>query len=168
MNFAIPSAIQVSVDNSNWYKLSEHNRSPISLGYEVIEQSQRMASGTMRKYVIAKKLKVSSDWKDIPTLDSNLVDAGTNVVGGAWMKAFYEANLFTPIYVKLIYAQDTTPAASLPPSSSTYVDSRSTTGQIINAYMTSFTYDVSKRRVGSFGSSSGYDYVNVKIEFTEI
>lgn len=168
MNLAIPSAIQVSLDNSTWYKLSEHNRSPISSNYEIIEHSQRMANGTMRKYVIAKKLKVSSDWKDIPTLDSNLVDAGTNIVGGAWMKAFYEANVFTPIYVKLIYAQDTVPSSGTAPSSSTYLDSFKTTGQIINAYMTSFTYDVSKRRTGSVGLSTGYDYVNVKIEFTEI
>lgn len=164
----IAAGVQVSLDNSTWYKLTDHNRSPILISYEIVEQSQRMANGTMRKYVIAKKLKVATDWKDIPTLDSNVVDANTGAVGGAWMKAFYEGNVFTPIYVKLIYAQDTTPASGLPPVTSTYLDSRSTTGQVISAYMTSFTYDVSKRRTGSFGSSTGYDYVNVKIEFTEI
>lgn len=164
----IASGVQVSLDNITWYKLSDHNRSPISDSYEIVEQSKRMANGTMRKYVIARKLKVSTDWKDLPTLDSNLVDANTGAVGGAWMKAFYEANVFTPIYVKLIYAQDTTPSAGSAPSSSTYKDSFATTGQVFSAFMSNFTYDISKRRTGSFGSSTGYDYVNVRIEFTEI
>jgi hypothetical protein len=163
----IAAGVQVSLDNITWYNLSDHNRSPISDTYEIIEQSKRMANASMRKYVIAKKLKVSTDWRDLPTLDSNLVDASIGAKGGAWMKAFYEANVFTQIYVKLIYAQDTTPSSGSIPSSATYKDSFSTTGQVFRAFMTNFTYDVSKRKIGT-ASATGYDYVNVKIEFTEI
>ena len=175
MTLSIPVGIQISVDNINWYKISDHNRSPIGISYDIVEQSQRMANGTMRKYVIAKKLKVSTDWKDFPTLDSNVVDAGTNVVAAAWIKAFYEGNVFAPIYIKLTYAQDTTPAYGSVTSSASYKDSITTTGQTINVFMTNFTYDVTKRKIGSTStnsalanSASGYDLVDLKIEFTEI
>jgi hypothetical protein len=385
----IPVGIQVSFDNNTFYKLSDHNRSPISISYDIVEKSQRMANGTMRKYVIANKIKVSVDWKDLPTIDSNLVDyigssltttvvtpaptskafipapaiatqsftqtlstgvggetqilitgtvppvnsivtlsgltslpagypqngsyvvkaisgqyitlatpgvtigvsglnatltwvngtaistivAGdvlpggtssdtwfvtkltnaqltalisvgtaitifgapdntynntftvgaingsnflvtglksslsiiplsqnstyfitgtysnpgtssnvpstyttyTSPFGAAWIKSFYEANVFSPIYVKLTFAQDTNPSYGNVPLPSSYTDSLATSGQIINAFITNFTYDVTKRRIGSTtnsnslaGSASGYDLVDVKIEFTEI
>ena len=390
MILPIPVGIQLSFDNQTFYKLSDHNRSPIAISYDIVEQSQRMANGKMRKYVIANKLKVSADWKDLPTIDSNLVDyvssasnttvvsaaptsrafipapaiatqsftqtlgtgvagetqilitgtvppvnsvvtlsglpvmsagyiqngsyivkaisgqyitlntpgvtigtsglnatltwvngtsistivAGNVIPGGgtssdtwfitkltnaqltsiisvgtaitifgapdnlynntftvgaisgsnflvtglksslsiipisdnstyfitgtyanpgtssnvpstyttyaspfgaAWMKSFYESNVFSPIYVKLIFAQDTNPSYGNVPLSSSYTDSLATNGQVINAFITNFTYDVTKRRVGSTtnanslaGNSSGYDLVDIKIEFTEI
>lgn len=384
MTLAIPSGVQISLDNVTWYKLSDHNRSPIKLSYDITEQSQRMANGKMRKYVIAKKLKIATDWKDLPTLDSNLVDytgstattvvsaaptstsfipapalltqtvtatavyaagettvmvsgstipfanslvtftnvttstgrlangtytvksvggtysgltpitiltpgvtvgssglnatmtwvsgtqisvimpgtvfpgygatasdtwfstnltntqlkalisVGTSVTifgatnnlynntftvsqiqensflvtgltspyiylpssnstyfiagsyanpgsnsnvpttlttysspfGGAWLKSFYESNVFFPIYVKLIYAQDTNPALGYATSPTSYTDSLATSGQTINAFITSFSYDITKRRADSV--NKGYDYVDIQIEFTEI
>lgn len=166
----IAIGIQVSLDNSTWYKLSDHMRTPIQMSYEQIENSQRMANGQMRKYVIANKKKVSSDWESLPSLDAHLVDykVGVNEAhGAAWIKSFYEANVFAPIYVKLIYAKDTNPSYLGVPSSATYVDSFATTGDIFQAYITSFTYDVQKRIMPS-KFNQGIDYVNVKIEFTEI
>lgn len=175
MTLPIPAGIQVSLDGTTWYKISDHNRSPIGISYDIVEQSKRMANGRMRKYVIANKLKISTDWKDFPTLDSNVVDSGTNVVAGAWLKSFYDSNVFTQMYVKLIYAQDTIPSVGTVPLSSTYADSLGTSGQIINAFITSFTYDIAKRKIGNTSnasklanSASGYDYVDIKIEFTEI
>jgi hypothetical protein len=173
----IAIGVEVSLDNVTWYKLSDHNRQPIGINYDLIEQTQRMANGTLRKYIIARKFKITTDWQNFPTLDSNLVDYKSslgdvpgNAHAGAWIKAFYEANAFNPMYVKLIFAQETIPAEGSVPSSSTYVDSKNSTGQIYNAYMTSFTYDILKRRSYNTTSStnSGYDYVNLKIEFTEI
>lgn len=166
MTLPIPAGIQVSLDNVTWHKLSEHNRSPISTSYEIIEQSQRMANGTMRKYVVASKLKVSADWKDLPSLDANLVDyTGDGLIhGAAWMKAFYEGNVFNPIYVKLIFANEVATLNGLPGA---YYDSKGTPGIVFNAFITGFTHDVIKRRIGT-SLAQGYDYTNVKIDFTEI
>lgn len=47
--------------------LSDHNRSPIDISNERIEQRQRMANGTMRSFFIADKLKVSLSWDMIPS-----------------------------------------------------------------------------------------------------
>lgn len=246
----IPIGVQVSTDNLTWYKLTDHNRQPISIKYDLVQNEQRMADGTLRKYIVARKFKITADWQDIPTLDSNLVDyarqassstTGThtgsitsisadsgvvtyftsstpdivgrsitisgasvsgyngtfttrsinpgisfsvtnsttgatstaslsyqvtttisaNAHGAAWIKAFYEANAFFPIWVKLIFAKDTIPNVGSVPSSSTYVTSEFSTGQTFNAYMSSFSYDIQKRQ-------GSYDYVNCNIEFTEI
>lgn len=168
MAYRIAQGVQVSLDGSTWYKLTDHNRDPIKISYEIIESAQRMANGTMRKYVIAKKIKIATDWKDIPSLDSNVVDYGTNVVGAAWIKAFYEGNIFVPVQVKLIYAAET--PASTPnsiQSNSTYVDSATSTGVVYNCYITNFTYDIKKRMIAS-NSQLGYDYLDASIEFTEI
>lgn len=153
-----------------WYKLSDHNRQPIGVAYELIEQTQRMANGTLRKYIIAKKFKITTQWNDFPTLDSNLVDYSSGAHAGAWIKALYEANAFNPVYVKLMYALSTTPAVGSVPDSLTYKDSKQSEGQIFESYMTSFSYDIKKRRGYNSSNSinTGYDYVDLKIEFTEI
>jgi hypothetical protein len=200
----IPTGVQVSLglDNTGtattnpsnmvWYKLTDHNRNPIGITYSLIEQTDRMANGTLRKYVVAQKFIITADWSNLPTLDSNLVDYTTSgsVYGAAWIKAFYEINAFQPVYVKLIFAQENVNVASATsiktpitapavPTSSTYVDSTGTSlsnfDGVYNAYMTTFTYDILKRRVGSTtnanglaNSATGYDLVNLKIEFTEI
>jgi hypothetical protein len=169
MTYAIPQGVQVSLDynsttgSGTWYKLSDHNRQPINISYTLIESTDRMANGTLRKYIVARKFIISAEWKDFPTLDSNLVDydSSSPAYAGAWIKAFYEANAFQPIYVKLTFAQDEIPSYNNVPDSQTYLGSEQSTGQIYNAFMTTFTYEVTKRRLG-------YDYVNLKIEFTEV
>jgi len=151
-----------------------------------------MANGTLRQYVVARKFKITTDWKDFPTIDTELVDynpalAGqpSNAHGAAWIKGFYEQNAFIPVYLKLIYAQDSiqynsdgTVTTNVYPVSSSYTDSAGVTttsssegtspGQIFYSYMTTFTYDISKRRIGNRAGTQGYDLVNLKIEFTEI
>ena len=164
----IAQGIQVSIDNgTTWYKLSDHNRMPIQTAYDLIESAKRMANGTLRKYVVAKKRKVSSEWNNFPTLDSNLVDYSTGGRAAAWMKAFYESNVYQPVLVKLVYARETVPTQNTVPADNTYVDALHSTSDTFYAYITNFSYDVEKRMV-SVGTSTGIDYTAVKIEFTEI
>ena len=165
-NYKVPVGIQVSLDNSTFYDLSDHNRQPIDISYELIENSQRMANGTMRKYVVAKKQKISTSWENVPSLSSNTVDSK---YGAAWLKAFYEAYCFYPIYVKITYAQDSVPTSSglNLPNDSSYADSANVSITSKSVFMTSFDYTVNKR-MRSSRASTAYDYVNVKIEFTEI
>ena len=86
--------------------------------------------------------------------------------GAAWIKSFYEANAFIPVWVRVMFAKDPNPTQGSIPDPTQYTDSQNTEGQIYQAYMTTFTYDISKRRTGPNGH--GYDYVNLKIEFTEV
>jgi hypothetical protein len=171
MTYQIPQGVQVSLDynpsdgSGTWYKLSDHNRQPIGITYNLIEATDRMANGTLRKYIVARKFVITANWKDLPSLDSNVVDYTSGAKGAAWIKAFYEGNAFQPVYVKLVFAQEGVVKNSLPDGN--YVDSKNSAGQIYNAYMTTFTYDVTKRMRPTY-PNQGYDYVDLKIEFTEI
>jgi len=168
MAYRIAQGIQVSIDGgTNWYKLSDHNRQPIDMSYEIIEKSDRMANGSMRKYVVAKKLKITTSWDNLPSLNAHLVDNNTSGKGAAWMKAFYEANVFNPVLVKVIFSEETTPSNHSIPVDSTYVDAFRNSGNSKSFFITGFSYDIQKRMMSST-YSSGIDYVNVKIDFTEI
>jgi hypothetical protein len=50
----------------NGNKVTDHNRSALAISTERIEDSQRMANGTMRKYVVADKRTFSTDWDNLP------------------------------------------------------------------------------------------------------
>jgi len=177
MAYQIAQGVQVSIDGSNWYALTDHNRQPISITYNLVEQADRMANGTMRKYVIARKFTHKVSWKDVPTLDSYLVDAPSN--GPAWIKAFYEGNYSNPVYVRFIFAQQE-PQQNNYPAAGTYTSSQNQnpigtnpqTGNAWNVYqafMTTFTYDITKRMKGNaITGGVGYDHVDVTIEFTEV
>jgi hypothetical protein len=58
-----------SDDNgSNWHKITDHNRQPLNITYNRIENSNRMANGTLRRYSIAKKRQFSTNWENIPSI----------------------------------------------------------------------------------------------------
>ena len=69
-------------------RVTEHNRTPLSINTNRIEQSTRMANGTTRKFFIADKLNVSVSWDMLPSFRNETVD-------GAWgaedLKNFYES-----------------------------------------------------------------------------
>lgn len=169
MNLSTANGVQLSLDNSTWYNLTDHNRDPIQINYELIESTARMANGTLRKYVVAKKFKITASWKSIPTVDSELVDSGKSSKGPAWIKAFYEGNAFAPVYIRLIYAKEKNAVlGSIPNGTHTtsYNVGVSPTdtnnpAHVEQAFMTSFNYEIIKRM-------PRYDYVNMSIEFTEI
>lgn len=156
-----------------WYKLTDHGRQPMSITYTLVEQADRMANGTMRKYVVARKFVIKADWKEVPSLDNFLVDYDWSTYGPAWIKAFYEANNFSPVWVRMVFAQDVGTAKNTVPTSRSYQDSRTigSSGQaeVYQAFMTTFTYDVLKRTTGNAWTNGvGYDLVDLSIEFTEI
>jgi hypothetical protein len=186
MTYAIAQGVQVSLDGTTWYSLTDHNRQPIDITYTLIEQTDRMANGTLRKYIIARKFVHKIEWKDLPSVDSYLVDYKNPIptsspygpFGAAWIKAFYEGNYNSPIYVKFIFAQ-TKPIQNDVPSSSNYTDATQApvgtnpiTGNSYNiyqAFMTTFTYNIQKRSLGNkITNGTGYDLINLTIEFTEI
>lgn len=58
--------------NSNL--LTEHNRQPISISTNRIEQVTRTSNGTARKFFIADKLSVSASWTRLPSRSTFTVD----------------------------------------------------------------------------------------------
>jgi hypothetical protein len=159
VTFTPAAASQISgtlTFTSVWYKLTDHNRGEISITPTLIEKSQRMANGTMRKYVVDQKDTIATSWDFLPTKTAETVDGG---YGAAWMAAFYEANSQMPIYLKVIKSQDTVPGLYTYPLDSTFA-SASTGFKIYTVFMTSFSMNILKRTTVS-------DYVNLQIEFTE-
>lgn len=168
MTYKIQAGIQVSLNGSTWYKLTDHNREPIQIDVEIIESSSRMANGAMRKYIVAKKHKVSTSWTFLPTKTTETADGN---FGAAWMESFYNANAGIPIYVKVIESKlNADPAVgAIPDESGNNFKTAQTELSTINAtgsrtysvFITSFSKTLSKRTPVA-------DYVDVSIEFTEI
>lgn len=70
-------------------RISDHNRSELSIAVERIENSKRMANGTMRKYIIADKRTFSTDWSMLPASWRNTVDG---FWGAEDIETFYDSN----------------------------------------------------------------------------
>ncbi len=58
----------------DWIKLTEHNRSDISITPERIEQTQRMGNGTLRKFFVADKKQFTVSWNMLPGTRGYTVD----------------------------------------------------------------------------------------------
>lgn len=58
-------------DGTQFRKITDHKRSPLSVATERIEKKQRMANGTLRRYTVAKKRTWSASWDMIPSTNSN-------------------------------------------------------------------------------------------------
>lgn len=73
----------------NGNKITDHNRSELSVDVNRIESTKRMANGRMRKYVVADKHSFSVSWNDLPDARSWTVDG---FWGGKDIETFYKAN----------------------------------------------------------------------------
>lgn len=91
--------------------ITDDNRSPLALTYERIEQSSRMADGTMRRFITANKRKIATSWENIPAAGgSNYTSDG--YLSGAFLKSFFEENVYNPIWIKLTYSEEAWRAAN--------------------------------------------------------
>lgn len=87
--------------NSN--KLTDHNRSSITITPSRIENRKRMANGTMRNFVIAQKRKIKSTWSDLPNKTALTVDG---FWGADAMIDFYNAT-YGEFTLRLSYGDNT-------------------------------------------------------------
>jgi hypothetical protein len=177
MSYSLNAGIEVQGPLDNiWYSITDDNRQPIKIVYEVIEKTNRMADGTLRRYVVARKHKISSSWQNTWSSTSNTSDGNK---GMAWLKSYYEANIFIPINIRLTIASANTQNISTSPgftptetitnsyqynSADTYIPSivaNQSSNMTYNVFITSFDYEILKR-------NKNFDLVNVNIEFTEI
>lgn len=158
MAYALESGIHVSLNGSTWYKLTDHNRQPIEVTPELIETQNRMANGSLRKYVVAQKNTISTSWDFLPTNPAEMVD---NNYGAAWIESFYKSNVGVPIYIKVIQSE-IEPDASIGavPSNSNF-KTAATGSKTYQVFITDFSKTLLKRTRIS-------DYVDINIQFTEI
>lgn len=143
-----------------WYKITDHNRQEIQANPTRIEKEGRMANGTLRKYVVASKMVISTSWNFIPSKTSETADGG---YAAAWVSNFYSANVNRPIYAKLVNAKDYTPEGLEIANDGEYIHKSSKDGgmDIFHVFITDFSTTTVKRTAVS-------DYVNMNIELTEI
>jgi hypothetical protein len=89
--------------------ISDHNRSELQISPERIEKKQRMADGTMRKYVVADKRTFTVSWRDLPHSASFTVDG---FWGADEMSAFYLAT-FGEFDLEITYGDTSTETFSV-------------------------------------------------------
>lgn len=137
--------------------LSDHSRSPLSINYDVIDKTSRMADGTMRRYVVNKKIKYSCQWSLLPTIRSQVADGNADARD---MKEFYDKYCYAPLQLDLYYMTNATERGKIvvPPQGTNDTNSYKETK---NVFWTGFGFDVVKRL-------RNFDYWNVTSEFTEI
>ena len=77
-----------------WVKVTDHNRAPVNVETERIETKQRMANGTLRKYVVAKKRTWSTSWDMLPSRNDVVGFPGTvdGGLAGEDMEDFQDVN----------------------------------------------------------------------------
>lgn len=71
-----------------WIELSDHNRSEVDVTSNRIEETQRMANGTLRKYYVADKKNFDVSWSMLPSYRTETAD-------GKWgaedLREFYKS-----------------------------------------------------------------------------
>ena len=88
-----------------WQKMSEHNRQEFLVANNRIEQSVRMANGTLRKYYITDKKTYTTSWAMLPSTTAVTVDGGW---GAMELKSFYEGIGKGAFKIKINYATNGT------------------------------------------------------------
>jgi hypothetical protein len=152
--------------------LSDDNRSPIDFSITRLENRERMINGRMRSYHIADKLSVSTSWSMLPSrsfigdpnfnentgksplssLESYTSDGGA---GGAELLDWYQNNTGS-FWVYLAYDKYTNF-----PESGKY-DHLQQYNQIVEMFISSFTYSVVKR------GGSNFDFWDISVTLEEV
>jgi len=156
MTYLIDSGIQISIDGTTWYKLTDHNREPIDITPELIETQSRMANGKMRKYVVAQKNNISCSWKYVPSKQSECVDG---FYSAAWLESFYKSNAGLPIYLKVVSSGLNTDSGFGSQPLGVFVTAQNGS-KTYEVFMNDFSKTIINRTKVS-------DYVDMSIEFVE-
>lgn len=85
-------------------RVSDHNRSPINMGFEKIEYKRRMADGTLRRYVVATKKTIKVSWEDLPRQNDQTAD---KFWGANSIRDFYETSGDDAFWVTINYGDGT-------------------------------------------------------------
>ncbi len=171
--------------------LSDHNRAPIDIYPERIEQKRRMVNGTLRSYHIADKLKISTSWSLLPSRSfsfrpdfnqsTGLPDTTSTIANPNPPPAFYPVEEYTadggaggvemlswyqshtgPFWVFLAYDKYINFGVT-----DTAYTNLPNYNQIVQMQISSFDYSIIKRS-GANASFNGYDMWNVSVTLEEV
>lgn len=86
MSWMDNSIMYWSLDGTNWNKITDHNRQPLSISVERIEKKSRMVDATLRKYTVAKKRTFQLSWSNLPSARDVVYNGkvGLTTVDGGW------------------------------------------------------------------------------------
>lgn len=126
---------------TTWYAISDHGRDPLQITVERIENMQRMADGTLRRYVIAKKHTFDCSWSMLPSATGTQLANGQS---GSWMETFHDT-INGSFLMRLRAGSD---------RDTTFTG---TQGTIYTVMITNFSKDVAKR---------GFTYDMWNLDFT--
>jgi hypothetical protein len=74
------------------YKISDHNRSPLSEDTERIDNKKRMLDGTLRRYSVTKKRTWTCSWDNLPSKQSiSGMKTADNGLYGEQMEALHNS-----------------------------------------------------------------------------
>lgn len=136
-----------STDGTTWNKISDHNRDPLAITVERIENRNRMTDGTLRRYTVAKKRTISVSWSMFPSKQNPSYGGrtGLGTVDGGWAGEDIE-NFHNSVdgrfYLKLRKGTDEAKAAS------------DGTIEVMEVMITDFSKDIEKRGVVDLWSLS--------------
>lgn len=136
-----------STDNTNWNKITDHNRGPLSITVERIQKQNRMADGTLRRYSVSKKRTFNVSWDMIPSKRNATYGGKTGIttVDGGWagedIETFHNANNGR-IYMKLRKGADEAKAIS------------DGTIETVQVMISDFSKEIVKRGIVDFWSLS--------------
>ena len=104
--------------NLGWRKITEHNRSPITVSSNRIQKIDRMSNGTLRKFFIADKKSFSVSWTMVPSYRTETAD-------GQWgaedLREFYKSSLGQGTFkVRFRFSKDGSTTATYEPDSNGY------------------------------------------------
>lgn len=79
MTIYLPKGALITIDG---VELSDHNRSPAQIDYELIQSGDRIVDSTLRRRILVHKTKLAISWELLPALDEQTVDgkAGRNTL----------------------------------------------------------------------------------------
>jgi len=77
---------------STWNKVTDHNRSPVTVDFERIGTDQRMANGTLRRYSVTKKRTFTMSWNDLPSISNAGIGTADSGYGGQQILDWYNAH----------------------------------------------------------------------------
>ena len=152
--------------------LSDHNRKPIDMSFDRIEQRQRMINGRMRSYHVADKLKIDVSWDMLPSRSfagkPNFSTTGANSLaadqkytvdggaGGIELLDWYKAHP-GPFWVYLAYDKHSDFKAA-----GNEYNRLAQYNQVIEMYIADFSYSIVKR------GTSTHDFWNISVSLEEV
>lgn len=156
--------------------LTEHNRGPVAVDNDLIQNAKRSVNGTMRTYTIATKKKFSTSWSSVPADYAHTVDGKTVATSGAIVGmggndmlihylAYYNR---LPFYLYVLNRTTTKTGTGTQANINTDLATAASAGERYLVQYESFNYDIVKRATKASAALGNTDYWDVDVSFVEV